>query len=470
MNKTFHQTLLYVLILYTIDVLGNGGPVDGAALYKAGTITFHNIPSVQLVKEDLRFYIEGDSISVRVEYTFANHENIYEEIDYTYPIDVLYDMYKSTPQKPTFTFNGNPLSVSVHSKVEKRYSGVDRWWYTASFVIPPNQSATLMIEHKLSAGFTDGDTNKDALDSYDHRRFIYDFAPAAHWGNGIIDTFNIVANARDIMDKYGSSISFEGLSFHENDGIYTYSKNYFDIQTVDQLTIDYDYSRYLQEYPNVLKCINSEIRDISTVRASSKLKGDYAPENVLDHKLSTAWVEGVDGFGKDEWIEIEFEDSISLNAIIVIPGYTKSKKVYDGNNRVKKLSVEMFGNHLSYFTGKHVEWNPDTFSSEFDDAAFIPYNKADDGKNLPHYVVFRQYSSEKQDVFPQNSVNITRYCPKVFFWDMYNQGDMPVPLSIKKIRFYIKDVYEGTKYDDTCISEILFFEQELNKDKLEPYR
>lgn len=60
----------------------------------------------------------------------------------------------------------------------------------------------------------------------------------------------------------------------------------------------------------------------------------YEASNVLDGRLMTAWVEGVDGPGLGEWIRCDFEREVTLKRISIAPGYFKSPQIWARNNRV----------------------------------------------------------------------------------------------------------------------------------------
>ena len=137
------------------------------------------------------------------------------------------------------------------------------------------------------------------------------------------------------------------------------------------------------------------------VEASSYLtenlsSGEYShkPEYVLDDNLDTAWVEGVKGSGVNEWILLKFDNEIPLEMIYIINGYAKSQSLYKKNNRVKEIRVE------------------------FSDGSYSDLTLDDDTMD---YQIFNF----------KESIN-TSY-----------------------IKFTMLDVYKGSKYDDTCISEII---------------
>jgi hypothetical protein len=129
------------------------------------------------------------------------------------------------------------------------------------------------------------------------------------------------------------------------------------------------------------------------------------------------WVEGLDGPGIDAYINVEFNEPIVM--LGVLNGFVDLSKrhLYYQNNRVKILQVLDLDNNQEYMMN-------------FEDQVYVNY----------------------------------------LFFDM----------ATTNIRLIIKDVYKGSKYDDTCISAITFLhkiyrqlnnpsKQEL-EDKLKNYK
>jgi hypothetical protein len=159
----------------------------------------------------------------------------------------------------------------------------------------------------------------------------------------------------------------------------------------------------------------------------SSIKDRYYGENVIDGDINTAWVE--EGFAMDEqdesdssekgigeWIKIykmaqvdnrdtdlilpiNYLQSMHLSGVKIINGYAKSEEIYKANNRVKTVEVILTDGSSYIFDLK-------------DDT--LDFQTLDFGKEV-----------ETRDV------------------------------TIK-----ILDIYEGTKYNDTCISEVQFIEAE----------
>ena len=122
---------------------------------------------------------------------------------------------------------------------------------------------------------------------------------------------------------------------------------------------------------------------------------NYHPSNVDDEDPTTAWVEGASGHGLGEWIQVEFSGEATempISKIGLISGYAKGDR-FKQNNRVKKAL-------LVFSNGKRITL---------------------DLKDTPQM----QYFTFE-------------------------------PVLTEKVRLIIESVYPGTKWDDTCISEIEF--------------
>lgn len=144
--------------------------------------------------------------------------------------------------------------------------------------------------------------------------------------------------------------------------------------------------------------------------ASSTLKSNgsisYAAENVCKQNNLGAWVEGSDGSGIDEYIEIKRKVDVSdkdygidYTEICIVNGYIKNEKVWKNNNRVKTLAF--------YYNDEYVS------------------------------------DIELEDT----------YSPQIISLDKYNiHANSGEEVAFK---FVIKDVYKGDKYDDTAITGIV---------------
>lgn len=136
----------------------------------------------------------------------------------------------------------------------------------------------------------------------------------------------------------------------------------------------------------------------SNITASSQLYDStgksYSPHKVIDHDSSTTWAEGVGGFGRNEWIQLDLGQVKTVKRLGIINGLVNSNNGYYKNNRLKEARLE------------------------FSDGGSMVINLSDNN------------SGEQQ----------------------INLGENGVRTSF--IRLVILDAYKGNKFDDTCISTI----------------
>lgn len=145
-----------------------------------------------------------------------------------------------------------------------------------------------------------------------------------------------------------------------------------------------------------LKDISSDhLKTDLTANASTELKGEskvYYAENAVDGDLKTAWMEGVSGVGKNEWIRVDSGDGspMTIHALELDLGYHKSEKNLKRNGWPTKLKIQAEGGY-------------------------------------EQTVEFQEY---------QNAV-------------IFDE-----PITTGWVRLTILDAEAGTDYEDTCISEI----------------
>lgn len=135
-----------------------------------------------------------------------------------------------------------------------------------------------------------------------------------------------------------------------------------------------------------------------TLSVSSQLTGKsgtvYGAAFLNDGDTSTPWEEGVEGDGIGEQITYEPEAGTKLQVIRIYPGNGRSDKAFQENNRPKTITLEIDGKKQTL---------------NFDDAG--------------HFYTF---SSKK-------------------------------PVTAKQVKLIIDSVYQGSKWQDTCISEVEFY-------------
>jgi hypothetical protein len=159
-------------------------------------------------------------------------------------------------------------------------------------------------------------------------------------------------------------------------------------------------------------------KPLATSTLISQAKNDYKIENIHDLDLTTAWVDGKDDYGIGESFSIEFSFKEEYEGfgkvynfygvIELFNGYCKSEKHWSENSRIKRL--KMFFNETPVCFVELV----DTWQ----------YQRID----------LRKFFKEPNS-FPHAPFEV-------------KDGD--------KLRFEIVEVYKGTKYKDTALSEFVF--------------
>jgi hypothetical protein len=127
---------------------------------------------------------------------------------------------------------------------------------------------------------------------------------------------------------------------------------------------------------------------------------EYTGTMAHDFSFRTAWVEGVKGYGIGEYVEYYFRNQAPrITEIKIFNGYVKSEKAWIENSRVSKLKLSVNGKDLVLLNLEDIQAQQN-FKID-------PMGKRADGKDLI-------------------------------------------------IRFTIADIYKGSKFDDTAITEIYF--------------
>lgn len=194
-------------------------------------------------------------------------------------------------------------------------------------------------------------------------------------------------------------------------------------------SVIYDY--YYSNFNN----INWEKGRSSALQENKKQKDYYELNKINDKNLNTAWVEGAEGDGVGEYVYIpifrkETNSSFRYNkkndikiTFSIFNGFCKSSELFYKNNRIKTAKITIF---------------------------VIPMTTAQDG-----YPSF-PYEDEENEILLTKVIELKDIIESQTFEEKINiynsnyQYDTPFVL----LKFEIIDVYKGTKYDDTCISEM----------------
>ncbi|RAP33961.1 hypothetical protein DID80_07690 [Candidatus Marinamargulisbacteria bacterium SCGC AAA071-K20] len=166
----------------------------------------------------------------------------------------------------------------------------------------------------------------------------------------------------------------------------------------------------VEKYSNdnfIKKCFTEET--LGYAKAESTLSGQYSASNLVDGDVTTTWAEGSVDAGLYEHVFIlnQYSNLVrnTYNKIVFYTGYTKNKETFYDNNRLKKI-------YLNFSNGN---WR----TVEFEDTI------------------------EPQEIIMDKS-------------------------EISWLKITILEVYEGKKYNNTCISEVAFlYDSDLAKKQYE---
>lgn len=173
----------------------------------------------------------------------------------------------------------------------------------------------------------------------------------------------------------------------------------------------------------------------SALRENGKSIDLYERDKAFDNNKDTAWVEGVPSFGRNEYImtnvlirdgkfyyDVNYHESKEESGIkiylSILNGFCKNQNLYFSNNRVKKARIVFY----------------DTPISIGQDYTTIRANPI---------IVFEK-EIELEDVMEEQK----------FCFNLTTRVDFPFCTAALLMQLTILDVYRGTDYDDTCISEI----------------
>ena len=163
----------------------------------------------------------------------------------------------------------------------------------------------------------------------------------------------------------------------------------------------------------------------------------YPPQNLFDSKLHTCWVSGTSEKDNISCLYLKLPDLNSLT-INIFPGYGKSKALFYQNARPKKLKFTIYA-----------AINPEGYVSEISTlykAIKTPYTQIVDVSDSFNIQSFKLTVSEK-DIAEFKEKAQKQY---------NNEFNIPQSHACLILKMEIINIYEGSKYNDICISEVFF--------------
>lgn len=84
----------------------------------------------------------------------------------------------------------------------------------------------------------------------------------------------------------------------------------------------------------------SHIERVESTSSLSEYDMTHSAERVIDEDISTAWVEGVSGQGIGETITFYFDGEYTISRFLISAGYQKSASLYERNSRPAEVMLE----------------------------------------------------------------------------------------------------------------------------------
>ena len=437
--------LLYFLIFPTL-LFANGSPINMSEIYGTGNLEMMKKKNISLNEERVSVLIDEDYANVNVEYKFENHGQA-DTVAYGFPIDLYYKseqvlnlheksftnfkLEDSTGFLKTFKYT--PRNEDEVSKLldgaadhEKRF----REWFISEIPFKEKETKTIQVSYRVKSRLDDWVYTKSFRPEFSDRTFTYLLKPSKNWGDGIVKRCRITMDLRPLLKSGGIIKEIYPKGYVNEKGVLIWEYSNLDLARAEEIKVVYDNSAAA-----LTKYVSREripSRHVASVKASSVLKTDevniynYEPKNLFDHDLNTAWCEGVKGHGEGQWVEFGFAGNVNVGAIGIINGYTKREALYYANNRIKTIKLD-----VEY---QRREDDPEKASDE-SKKDVEKENTAIDLKQLQF-----------------NELNKNVQAPFISWLADYDDSYRRV----NKIRLTILEVYPGTKYDDTCISEVYF--------------
>ena len=432
------KTLL-VLAIILAPLMGNpnGSPINTGEIRKTGNIQLIQKKDIRLEEERLSVRITGDYAFVQVIYRLKNAGPA-DKVTYGFPVesDPAFDSDYKPIEKSTLT--DFRLSDVTDSQAPGRVIPVEKVvtdkteeppgegmkpfmsWHIVTIPFKEYEEKTISISYQQKCRLEDIVYTKSFRPKFSHRTFAYTLKPAQNWGEGQVAKCSVLIDARELLGQGGNILEIHPEGCSANGGIISWNYQNLDLHTAKDIELVYDnsdsaFTKYVQESRLPLSAL-ARIEASSIIKADVINRFNYEPKNLFDNDLNTAWVEGVAGSGVGEWVEIQFEKDVQIEAVGIINGYTKNEAIFNANNRIRKIRL---------------------------DVVFRDYWRGNSDLNGEKTVDIDL--SEKQF----NELNRNVQAPFISWLADYGMGR-----AVSKIRLTILEVARGAKYDDTCISEL----------------
>jgi len=423
---------LWMLMLIAVAVCvrearANGGTFATSSVEGTGHLVPQKKSRIALEREILKVELREESAGVHVEYLLSNRGGA-DTVAYGFPIDSIKGTVRESKGISGYRICDGDRELGVRKVIyepaedemsgmtEIMYGSRTRDWYFSEIRFARGERKTLCVSYSASTYATISGTSKSFRWNRSKDTFRYSFGSAKTWGNGRVAILRIEVDVSQLRKKGIQIANISPAGATERDDLLVWDLKDVDFKKMPDLIIRYDLGPSLEEKEIGPKRLDRSL--IESIRASSTLPptahNRYGVENLLDGRSDTAWIEGKDGPGIGEWIELTFKPGVRIKGIGILNGYTKSPQSLAENGCVRKIhtlcSPRMNGEAM----------NPESTDLQ------------------------RVAASDARPNWPISALN----------W-VFDAGDRTEEL--KKVRFTIRDAVPGEKFADTAISEIFIY-------------
>ena len=213
---------------------------------------------------------------------------------------------------------------------------------------------------------------------------------------------------------------------------------------------------YSSDTGPILYCVSSELDPVDPFEGMSR----YGGQNMFDNNPATAWVEGEKGYGKGICLYVnsgkEFIDSFTIRN-----GYQKSDDLFGKNSRVKNMRISLMAGF--FIEGQVTEFESVYHARQLGSSKMIILADVNDVQSIK-----LPWDCNEAEVAKTIALTDFRNDFKVYI----ERAEEMCPTCPKGpefkyiLKLEIVDVYPGSAWDDTCISELKVIASGTKKDEI----
>lgn len=358
-------------MFFSTSALANGGPVAWTKTSPLGAVALIQQQTASLKEEQLKININDlDHYSIKatyvVESSVPKHPVAFGvPIRWTWEEFETKGIYNKTKRDKGPKGYANGINVTLNNErvacspvetvgpaesdlPEQTYVSV-RSWCVADFELNQGRN-TITLSYDSELEFVDAEYSKSALTEFEDRKLNYLFLPAGYW-SGLVESVKVDVSLGPYAGLVKSSAP---ESMKQANGHLTWEARDVDFTKIPKLSLVLRSSllekNQLAGWNGSNHYIN--FKDHAKASASSTLSGSgkisYSPSNLLDGDPATAWCADKKSAKKSEYIMFSStgntfgenqKEYCRTEGLMITDGYMKNQKVYEINNKVRKIAI-----------------------------------------------------------------------------------------------------------------------------------